>query len=443
MEMPLVSIGLLTYNHEKYIASALEGILSQDYEQVELIILDDASCDKTPLIIEKYMGRMADRFTRVVNLKNQTNSGNISRNCNRIIREAMGIYYYGVSGDDILLPNAVSLLCKTLQKHPECNAVHANMIPVEDGYMFGDKFDNANLFFQGKDSGLESENLFRQLMYENFIAAPTVMLRKSLFDQYGYHDECIAYEDYEYWLRISRTERFYFLKEPVILYRQAQTSVTNFESEKNFNKLQISIDAGYSAIKKYVKELEKEEQIKSWQAYYNRYSRLCTQYHYQAGLKWLEDKRKDAGIPLDEYQADYNKQLWRRQREEEILSIWTKADNFASIIGDYLRKRNISDVAIYGYSQMGRILQNKLYDGGISVKFVIDQKGEMLGCQLPVYTMEMSFPPVGAVIVAPVGLYKIVELPLRKKTVAQIIDLDQMMKELDSSLNFVERIQGD
>ena len=92
---------------------------------------------------------------------------------------------------------------------------------------------------------------------------------------------------------------------------------------------------------------------------------------------------------------------------------------------------------------MGRILQNKLHDGGISVKYIIDQKGEMLNCQLSVYTMEMSFPSVDAVVVAPVGLYKIVELPLRKKTVAQIIDLDQMMKELDSSLNFVERIQGD
>ena len=355
----------------------------------------------------------------------------------------MGTYYYGVSGDDILLPNAVSLLCKTLQKHPECNVVHANMIPVEDGYMFGDKVDSANLIFQGKDSGLEPENLFRQLMYENYIAAPTVMLRRRLFDQYGYHDERIAYEDYEYWLRISRTERFYFLKEPVVLYRQAQTSITNFESEKNFNKLQNAIDTEYSTIKKYVRELEKEEQIKSWQAYYIRYSRLCTQYQYQAGLKWLEDKRKDAGIPLDEYQADYNKQLWRRQREAEILNIWSKAENFASIIGDYLRNRNISDVAIYGYSQMGRILQNKLHDGGISVKYIIDQKGEMLNCQLSVYTMEMSFPSVDAVVVAPVGLYKIVELPLRKKTVAQIIDLDQMMKELDSSLNFVERIQGD
>ena len=55
MENPLISIGLLTYNHEKYISDALEGLLSQDYERIELIILDDASTDSTRQIVYRYM----------------------------------------------------------------------------------------------------------------------------------------------------------------------------------------------------------------------------------------------------------------------------------------------------------------------------------------------------------------------------------------------------
>ena len=69
MENPLVSIGLLTYNHDKYIANALDGLLSQEYKTIEVIILNDASCDNTSLIIEQYMPRMVERFTRVIYLK--------------------------------------------------------------------------------------------------------------------------------------------------------------------------------------------------------------------------------------------------------------------------------------------------------------------------------------------------------------------------------------
>ena len=76
MKEPLISIGLLTYNHEKYIASALEGLIAQEYKRIELIVLDDASNDNTSLYIEMYMECMEKRFERVVYFKNKENRGN-------------------------------------------------------------------------------------------------------------------------------------------------------------------------------------------------------------------------------------------------------------------------------------------------------------------------------------------------------------------------------
>lgn len=430
METPLVTIGLLTYNHEKYIASALEGILSQKYQPIELIILDDASNDRTPLIIEQYMDRMKDKLARVVSLKNETNSGNIPRNCNRMIMESSGIFYYGISGDDILLSQAVELLCTTLQNHSECNVIHANMIQVQDTFVFGERIDVDNVILRGKDSGLESKNLFQQLMYSNCIAAPTVMLRREVFERHGYHDESIAFEDYEYWLRISQSEKFYFLNAPVILYRRAETSVTNFEIKSNFGRLKTAIDSDYFTKKKYIKQLKKNEQIKCWQAYFSFYYQLCSQSQYQEGLNSLEIRRKELGIALDDYQKDFRNRQIRLSKEKEILRLWSKIDNIPDILGSYMRKQQMNTIAIYGYSQLGRVLHQKLSDEGIHVEYIIDQKGEMLGCQLPVYTLENVLPQVDVIIIAPVGLYEIIKPQISKKTNAKIMDLEKMVEDL-------------
>jgi len=53
--MPLISVIMLTYNHEKYISEAIESILNQSFKDFELIVLDDGSTDNTGNIIKKYL----------------------------------------------------------------------------------------------------------------------------------------------------------------------------------------------------------------------------------------------------------------------------------------------------------------------------------------------------------------------------------------------------
>lgn len=211
MKTPLISVGLLTYNHEKYISDALEGLLSQDYERIELIILDDASTDNTLQIIYQYMKRLQNKFIRVVDISNQINCGNIPHNCNCMIMEMRGDFYFEISGDDIILPSGLSTMYEELQKHDVCTIAYSNMIPVEDTYTFGDVFDLNSLFIRNRKSRVEPDNLFQQLMSHNIsITAPTVLFRREVFDKHGYYDEDIAFEDYEYWLRVSQTEKIFF-----------------------------------------------------------------------------------------------------------------------------------------------------------------------------------------------------------------------------------------
>ena len=58
-EQPLVSVFMPTYNHENFIADALDSVLGQCYKNIEIIVGDDASTDKTPQIIRKYVTKIS------------------------------------------------------------------------------------------------------------------------------------------------------------------------------------------------------------------------------------------------------------------------------------------------------------------------------------------------------------------------------------------------
>ena len=90
LEEKMISVGVLTYNHEKYIKEELISLAEQTYPNKELIILDDASIDNTVAIIESMREELEKKFSRVVFIKNQKNCGNIPHNMNVILKNCRG-----------------------------------------------------------------------------------------------------------------------------------------------------------------------------------------------------------------------------------------------------------------------------------------------------------------------------------------------------------------
>ncbi len=104
---PLVSIVVTTYNSAKYVLETLESCKNQTYENIELVITDDASDDQTVKICEEWLSKNKERFSGVKIVRAETNSG-ISPNLNRGVHAAKGEWVKTVAGDDILLPNCVA-----------------------------------------------------------------------------------------------------------------------------------------------------------------------------------------------------------------------------------------------------------------------------------------------------------------------------------------------
>ncbi len=101
-ETPLVSVVLVTYNSAQYVIETLESIKAQTWQQIELIVSDDCSTDKTAELCSNWIDCNKGRFSKTKMITVLQNSG-IPANCNRGLRAAQGEWVKIISGDDILI----------------------------------------------------------------------------------------------------------------------------------------------------------------------------------------------------------------------------------------------------------------------------------------------------------------------------------------------------
>jgi len=112
--MPRVTIGMPVYNGEQFLRGAIDSILSQTFEDFELIISDNASTDKTEEICREY----STQDQRVRYYRNQSNLG-AAKNYNFIFELAAGEYFKWATHDDLCSPNFLSRCVEVLDQEPD------------------------------------------------------------------------------------------------------------------------------------------------------------------------------------------------------------------------------------------------------------------------------------------------------------------------------------
>jgi glycosyltransferase involved in cell wall biosynthesis len=127
---PLVSVGVPVFNGEAGLARCLDGLLRQDYNNLEIIISDNGSTDATPAICEAY----ARRDPRVTWVRSDENRGSIW-NFNRVFELATGKYFMFAAHDDERAAEFVSACVERLEQRPEAVlcAAHAE-VSIEDSH---------------------------------------------------------------------------------------------------------------------------------------------------------------------------------------------------------------------------------------------------------------------------------------------------------------------
>ncbi|WP_028242299.1 glycosyltransferase family 2 protein [Pseudobutyrivibrio ruminis] len=286
-----VSIIVPTYNHEEYIIDCLESIKDQDYENIELIIGDDVSSDKTYEKAQKWVKENEDRFNACVIYRNENNLG-ISRNMNELVKKTTGDYIKSIASDDLLLPNAISSLVEYLEQNND-EIVFANAYRINEQSKWPLN-NNYELFYRKiPPSG---NDILNYLYDSSYIAAPTVLFRKGTFDKYGLFREDLCFEDWEYWLRLAaKGASIGYLDKPLVGYRFLDESASHFsagqEEEARFLRFAQSEKKMLEEYKEYVDN--------GMINYWNRNFIACMDNKYDLALEQLlasEDCCVSAGI---------------------------------------------------------------------------------------------------------------------------------------------------
>ena len=227
-EKPLVSVLIGSYNAERYIVAAVDSALAQTYANIEIIIIDDASTDKTRDLLEKY------HDPRIRYLVHEKNRG-ITGTRNHLFQEAKGAFFAYLDCDDLYLPDHVAVEVAYLEAHPRCALVYSRLLYFFDG--------NQDKHYRHRNTLYSGDDVFPALLEKMFITNTSIMFRREIYDQLGgYRTETGIVEDWEYFLRMTHAGfRIEYLDEDLSLFRLRWDSNTNFSRQVEIKDSQVKI----------------------------------------------------------------------------------------------------------------------------------------------------------------------------------------------------------
>jgi glycosyltransferase involved in cell wall biosynthesis len=208
--IPRVSMVMPVFNGALYLAAALDSVLAQDFQDFELICLNDGSTDATAEILTTY----ADKDARIIYQDNPANIG-LPATLNAGFAIASGDYHSWTSHDNLLRPDMLSTLVGGLDADASVGVVYAGY-SVIDG-------DGRILRYHPPRPAAER-------WFGNPVGAAFLYRREVTEKLGGYDESLFGAEDYDFWLRAARQFKFQSVDRDLYFYRRHDASLTNKKS---------------------------------------------------------------------------------------------------------------------------------------------------------------------------------------------------------------------
>ena len=198
-ESPRVSVIIPTYNRSWCLSEAIDSVLSQTFQDMELIVVDDGSSDETPALLSHY----ADRL-RVLR---QTNRG-VSAARNSGIQAAHGDLIAFLDSDDTWQPDKLARQVDFFDRQPDAMICQTEEIWIRRGVRVNPKQRHR------KPSGW----IFEASLALCLVSPSAVMMRRDLLEEMGGFDESLpACEDYDLWLRMSLRYPIHLIDDALVI----------------------------------------------------------------------------------------------------------------------------------------------------------------------------------------------------------------------------------
>ena len=217
MDNPKVTVCLPTFNKARYLPAAIESVLTQEFHDYELLIVNDASPDQTDEIVRGF-GDSRIRYVR-----NPRNLG-LVENWNRCLNLAQGDYAMVFHDDDVMLPGLLSREVEVLDADPTVVLIHAAAQAIdENGAVFSVTPPRA---WPALASGLDFVSHYWGLN-SAYVVMPSAMFRRSLALKLGAFNPDLKYSaDADLWQRLAFEGQVAFLDEMLISNRIHRSQTT-------------------------------------------------------------------------------------------------------------------------------------------------------------------------------------------------------------------------
>lgn len=220
--MTCISVIIPAFNAEKTILQTIKSVQEQTFSDLELIVINDGSTDKTLELVNSIDDCRIKIFSYV--------NGGLSTARNRGMTQARGEYITFLDADDLWAKDILEELLAALQNNPKAGVAYCWTY-----YMYEEKnlnYPSTPVYYEG--------NVYLQLLINNFLSVGACLITRNAIESVGNFDSSLkSAEDWHYWLQLARHWDFVLVPKHLFFYRQTSTSMSsNVEiMEKNTLKM--------------------------------------------------------------------------------------------------------------------------------------------------------------------------------------------------------------
>jgi glycosyltransferase involved in cell wall biosynthesis len=235
----MVTVVIPTYNRANLIARSIKSVLSQTYQDFELVVVDDSSTDNTKEVVTSFNDE------RVRYIRHEQNRGEAAAR-NTGIKVARGEYIACQDSDDEWLPEKLAKQVQAFENcPPDIGVVYTGFWKIEN---------NEKTYIPFSWVNQKEGDIHRELLKGNFIGSPATLIKKECFKKVGMFDEKLFHlVDWELWLRISKYYHFEYIDKPLV--------IAHYHSDNVSSNHQAFIEALVSILQKYPDEFAGDKKL--------------------------------------------------------------------------------------------------------------------------------------------------------------------------------------
>jgi alpha-1,3-rhamnosyltransferase len=234
MQQPLVTIGITSFNHAKYIEFCLDSVLREDYPNKEIVIIDDGSSDNSAELIQNWINTHRD--TIPVTFISRTNKG-LAYTLNELLNNVHGDYLALLASDDAFCNHGISkrmnalLETKKMVAVGDCSVINNEGVITHQSWM-------KDVMKRDIHQYASEEGIMHEILVNPAISGSVLVIDKTVYQKIGRYPQNFFAEEWFFYQRCAANRDIVYIDEVVSLYRRhdGNTSGADMSGRKHLVK---------------------------------------------------------------------------------------------------------------------------------------------------------------------------------------------------------------